>query len=490
MANQSGARLAGDDYQHLLSWWYLLELMLRGRGLKVVTVEDPEAGFVDDITLEHEPSASQPDLFLQVKYHVDQRSQYSTDLLLEAKQAGRSLLRKLHETWNALRDRSDRPVELHLVSNWIWDPADRVCEVIRGEDNALSERFFTASPESLIGKARERWTEHLAIPAAEFQTFACTLRFRLGFDCAEELERRVAERMMHLGLRDDSAALLTATGIVRDLIKARRPGLTKADVEALLAEHRLYRPAAAETASTVYLSTVEEQRFDLPPDFLLDWRDFFEGGEERKGHRVLDPASWNASMLPELRALKRRLNETSSTRLIRARGQARLSAWLGFGYVFSDVARYTIEVDQQGKLWRTDATPSGLTVIEQGRETVDGGDPTVVAVGISVTGPLEDDVRRDLQVSRAAGEVLFLRPDRALGRDCLASAGDAVAFARGAKERLRAFAREHGARRLLLFYFGPLSGACFLGHQMNAVATEIQVMEDQQPGYAPSFLLT
>ena len=85
--------------------------------------------------------------------------------------------------------------------------------------------------------------------------------------------------------------------------------------------------------------------------------------------------------------------------------------------------------------------------------------------------------------------VLFLSPDRPLGRECLSSAGDAVAFARGAKERMRAFAREHGARRLLLFYFGPLSGACFLGHQMNAIAPEIQVMEDQQPGYAPSFLL-
>jgi hypothetical protein len=45
-------------------------------------------------------------------------------------------------------------------------------------------------------------------------------------------------------------------------------------------------------------------------------------------------------------------------------------------------------------------------------------------------------------------------------------------------------------RRLLLFYFGPLSGACFLGHQLNAVARQIQIMEDQDPGYAPAFLLT
>src|SRR3954451_18188434 len=109
MANQSGARLAGDDYQHLLSWLYLLELKLRGSRLKVVKVEDPDAGFADDITLEYESSAPEPDLFLQIKYHVDHRSQYSTDFLLEAKGAGRSLLRKLYESWRTLRERGGRP---------------------------------------------------------------------------------------------------------------------------------------------------------------------------------------------------------------------------------------------------------------------------------------------------------------------------------------------------------------------------------------------
>lgn len=488
MANPVGARLAGDDYQHLIAWRELLGLMLPGSRIERVTVEDPEAGFVDDITFEREPNAPEPDLFVQVKYHVDHRSQVSTEALLAAKGEGRSLLRKFYESWRVLRDRG-RPVELRLVTNWTWDSGDRVREVIRGKDNALDERFFTAPAESEIGKARERWRGHLGISEEEFQAFAATLRFWAGSHCFDELEQQVAERMMYLGLRSDHAALLTGIGIVRELVKARRVRLTRAEVETLLLEHGLLRPTSEEPAKTLYLSTVSEQRFDLPPDFLLDWRAFFEGDGPKKGHRVLDPASWNAEMLPELVALERRLAEESPIRLVRARGLARLSAWFAFGYVFSDVARYTLEVDQQGKLWRTDAAPSALTVVEQGRERIAGGDSTAVAVGISVSGSLEDDVRRDLAATGAAGAVLFLRPDRPLGHDGLSSAGDVVAFARGAKERMRAFAREHGARRLLLFYFGPLSGACFLGHQLNAVAREIQVMEDQQPGYAPSFLL-
>jgi hypothetical protein len=83
----------------------------------------------------------------------------------------------------------------------------------------------------------------------------------------------------------------------------------------------------------------------------------------------------------------------------------------------------------------------------------------------------------------------LVRPERELGRECLRSANDAVALASNFKILVRAFVKKWKARRLMLFYFGPLSGACFIGHQLNAICPEIQIMEDQQPGYAPSFLL-
>jgi hypothetical protein len=64
-----------------------------------------------------------------------------------------------------------------------------------------------------------------------------------------------------------------------------------------------------------------------------------------------------------------------------------------------------------------------------------------------------------------------------------------AALARAAKTEIRNFVKRSNAVRLLLYYFGPLSGACFIGHQLNAVCRQIQIMEDQQPGYAPAFLL-
>jgi len=71
----------------------------------------------------------------------------------------------------------------------------------------------------------------------------------------------------------------------------------------------------------------------------------------------------------------------------------------------------------------------------------------------------------------------------------LRNASDVVALADGVKNSIRVFVKKWNATRLLLFYFGPLSGACFIGHRLNAVCREIQIIEDQQPGYAPSFLL-
>ncbi|MGA8810702.1 MAG: hypothetical protein WB973_22745, partial [Thermoanaerobaculia bacterium] len=217
MANQVAARLAGDDYQHLLAWLRMLELLMPNSQVRSVAVEDPDAAFVDDVTTLYEVTADRPDEFLQVKYHVDQRGQYSSDLFLEKKaEGGRSLLQKFFVTWKLLTKDPTRRVELRLISNWVWSPTDDLAGCIQGKDTALSAEFFTAGTKSKIGQLRERWRAHLDVEPAEFRAFAQTLRLRLGFDCVDEVLDRVAERMMFLRLKSDPASLLVAVGIVRD----------------------------------------------------------------------------------------------------------------------------------------------------------------------------------------------------------------------------------------------------------------------------------
>jgi SMODS-associated and fused to various effectors sensor domain len=474
MANQVAARLSGDDYQHLFGWHAALELVMPKRSVWRVTIEDSLAGSVDDVTVQHDVGTRIPDEFFQYKYHVDHRSEYSSQSLIEHEPGESSLLEKFWRTWQLLRGRDlQREIRLHLVSNWTWNANDKLKSCIDGRDNSLKEGLLTSSARSELGKIRKKWQEGLNADGDSFSAFIRCLRFRLGFDCSDELEKRVAERMENLGLRFDQTALLVAAGIVRNWIKDGRQELSKEDIERTLQEHDLILARDIEPGLTVYLTTIKLQKFDIAPDYVLDWREYFAGDPNAKGHELKKEADWNGALLPELHQLEARINLERSHRLIRARGLARLSAWFVFGFTFSEVARYTIEVDQNGRLWRTDAKASkdfalvtSDSELSEG-ETIDGEGKTV-ALGISITGSLEDDVRTYLsERDEKIAALLFLRPERELGRECLRDAGDAVALADGVKMRARQLVKKWGATKLLIFYFGPLSGACFIGHRFN-----------------------
>lgn len=499
MANQVAARLCGDDYQHLYAWQCALELKQPNSKVRLVTVEDAFAGSVDDVTVLHDVNTNLADRFYQVKYHVDHRSVYSTNILTNCKPGEKkSLLEKFWYSWNLLRNRNpEREINLYLVSNWTWDTTDLLKTCFSGHDGSIKNDFLLAKPRSELGKIRKIWQEVLEAGDDDFQRFISCLRFKLGFDCSEELEKRVSERMEHLRLRSDKSALLTAVGIVRDWIKVGKRDLTLEEFESMLKEYKLYRTENEERGITIYLTTIKEQKFDISPDYSIDWREHFVGEPGKKGHQLKNPSEWNTLLLPNLKHLEEQINNETDCRLVRARGLARLSAWFAFGFLFSEVARYTIEVDQVGQLWRTDADPSTDFCLDiTSNETLPEGEMldcegSTVAVGLSVTGSLDNDVREYLanRTDKVAA-LLLLRPERELGRDCLRSASDAVALADIFKRYVRDFVKRWKAKRLLLFYFGPLSGACFVGHRLNAVCQEIQIMEDQQPGYAPSFLLS
>lgn len=493
MANQVAARLKGDDYQHLYAWWWVLALLMTREKVVEVIIEDETASSVDDVTVRHEKGSGKADFFHQIKYHVDQRGSYSTDVLLERKPSHTSLLQKFFRSWKALKSAGAAgPGEIRLISNWTWDPTDKVKDCISGEDNSLTEDFLSKPAGSDIGKLRKRWQDEIAASDDEFREFIRALHFRLGFDCSEELERTVQERMGWLGLKHDLVALSVAVSIVRKWVKEGTLSITKPVLEDQLKAYDLYAPAESERAVTVYMHTIKKQMFDIPPDYLLDWTDLFEGKPTKKGHFPKNPSDWNDRMLPELEKLEAVINESTDCRLIQARGLSRLSAWFAFGHSFSEVARYTIELAQGEALWRTSDAPSDDFVLNPTNgelgETF-GGNPEAVAIGISVTGSLEDDVRKYLAATKEASSLLLLAPDRALGFECLRGGADAVALARDFKKRAVALVKQKRAKRLLLFYYGPLTGACFIGHRLNAICQEVLIMEDQQPGYAPAFLL-
>jgi hypothetical protein len=493
MPSPSSARLKGDDYQHLFGWLHALELRMPQHQVDRVIVEDAKAVSADDVTLLRAPGAHLPDRYHQIKFHVDLSKGYSVDVLKEQKNGESSLLEKWFKSWETITARSARPLEIIVVSNWPWVPRDGLGQFMDGETNGLKDEFFTATGKKKAATLRAELAKHLGTTVARFDEFARALRFKLGYDCWQDMTEHAAERMGYHGLKNDDNALRIAVSIVRDWVKAGRQEITRADLEALITKHDLWLPPEARPSVNVYLITIKEQQFDIPAQHTLDWQHHYLDGTGVRGHRPTEPAAWNGKMLPELRELEKTISSQTTDRLIRARGLSRLPAWFAFGHVFCDVAGYTIEMDQQGQLWQSDAAPStDFMLTSNGPDGLPlDPDGETVAVAISVGADLEPDVRRHLEHrTEKIKAALFVRPTRSLDRHCLRDAGDAVALADRAKEVIRGFVKHHRARRVLLYYLGPIAGACFVGHRLNAVCREVQVMEWVDPDYVPSFTLT
>ncbi|MBX3439278.1 MAG: SAVED domain-containing protein [Planctomycetaceae bacterium] len=493
------ARLNGDDYQHLIAWREALNLLRPRTGVAIVRVEDEDALSVDDVTVQYESGCGRPNQYFQIKYHVDHRQAYSSDAMLEKRTANASsLLQKFWRTYLAMAQRSADTFELTLISNWSWDVEDKFAAVIDGQDGSIKEDFLLASAGSDLGKIRERWRLHLGATEEQFAAFVGVMRVRHGYHCWQELRDGVADRMENLGLQFDEAALLTAVGIVRAWIQHGPSDIDAGVMRTLVASHRLDLPDSAERATLVVLNTISSPRLEVEPDYALDWCDRFEGEPGRRGRMLLDAAEWNSRLLPELYALEAKIKSETTVRLVRARGAARLAPWLAFGFTFSEVAGYTVEVAQRvagGRTehWRSDAPASGDFYVDPhlqlGAEALIDGPSDTVAVAVGVTDSIRDDVIRDLRAHSRASALLLLAPRDGASSAAIRHAGDATALAAQVKRHTRIAVRETGAKRVLLYYCGPLSGACFIGHRMNAVAQQIVLMEDIQPGYVPTFVL-
>lgn len=488
MPSASAARRQGDEFQDVYGWFRALELLRPARKVWRVSVEDPTGGKFDDVTLRPEAGTSHAAEFAQVKFHVDETGHYSTaEIMTRKAKNGRSLLEKAWDTWLLLR-KEDPRVQLLLVTTYSWDPDDGVAAHLR-RGNKLTVDFVEGRCDDKGMAARTSWSDHLGSPDPEtFREFLRCLQIRVGYPATSELMEWTAERMELVGLKHDEDAVFKGGHQIYEWIVEGKDAISKQDMVDAIKEMDLLDPEASpEPAVSLYVHTILKEPIETDGDYELDWRDHFQGEEWLRGYRVHDPAIWNEVLLPELIGERTKIVSDTAVKLLRARGKARLSAWFAIGWVFSRVAGWTLEVDQDGHGWRNDAPESADVRLAEEIEDR-GGDAMTLAVGVSLTGDLSGDVRAYLrEIGDPAAKLISVSTNLGLGRT-IRSASDLTALAHLLRDRMRS-ALGHRPSRILLFYFGPLSGAAFIGAELNAVASEIQIFEDQNPGYAPSFTL-
>ncbi|TXD37908.1 SAVED domain-containing protein [Lujinxingia vulgaris] len=208
---QVGARVEGDVYQGLFFWKQAADLLRPNSLVERVVLEHDEAAGVDDVAVFfRDPGVNAGGVMIradyyQLKYHVDNRNSYSSDVLIEpvSAKAKSSLLQRFYKAYSDLISHNAN-FRLHLASNWSWKNDDKLACRLR-EDGALPQKFFDDGPRGDFGKIREKWRAHLEIDDESFRSFAKTLRFQLNHFGRREFKSYVYATLEAAGLKVPSA---------------------------------------------------------------------------------------------------------------------------------------------------------------------------------------------------------------------------------------------------------------------------------------------
>jgi hypothetical protein len=479
----SGARIAGDDFQHLVAWCWTLRALLPGHQITAIEVEAPDVGNVDDVVLIHQ---TPPHHYLQVKFAVDATSPVNTAWLTRpASSGGPSLLQRFHASWRRLRANAGgvEPV-MWLVTNRDLDPADQTLAGRDGRTQTIAHALATARPGSAAGRARAAWASHLGVDEDELLTMLASLRFDTGRgDPAER--QRAAELMAAHGLRADDQAIESGIATVRGWVAN---GRRRFDLAELRAE--VDRLGLQQTDPWCVLLIQAIGRHPHPEDatVTLDWVDLFEGETPFTRRRPHDPAAWETQLHPELRTAADRLRALGCQRVL-VRGALRLPTWFTVGNTCAAVTGMTVASQQGGRLWPADKPAAGDSRLTVQQTLIgQGGD---LAVALAITTDPTDDVRAHLAAARLPiGTLATLSPAAGAGNQAVTGPGHAVAVALAVRDEVRRLARTTDAQGLHLFLACPGGLALLLGHWWNRVPTT-QLYEDLGAGrgYAPAFLL-
>lgn len=280
MGEQSSARLQGDDFQHLYSWFHILELLNSDAMINHIWVEHPDAGNVDDITVHLHPPDNKPDKYYQIKTHTDFRDSYSFEYFITPKKREtKSLLKRLFDSWSKLQTQQDEEigkVEIWFVSNW--NTNTKLGEQIRTIDGCLKDAFF-----NIKNVPYQKWKHHLQIEVHTFEEFCKSLRFEFGFNL-DRFNRQVEDKMRSYGLKSDAAAVLIAIGIVRNWIKQgnQRKQITREVLLTAIDEFHLWLPGHEVKTNNVqagscqiYLTNLADSypEWHIPNEMrrLIDW---------------------------------------------------------------------------------------------------------------------------------------------------------------------------------------------------------------------------
>lgn len=478
LPSASGARLAGDDYQHLLTWIHALKLLLIDGDVTKIEFEADKAGNVDDLIVHR---AGQPTLYHQIKFVVSQKQPLTHDWFTTVpKRSTRSPLQRFHESYAKLSEAGQRP-EMALHTNRLPAPGDPVLELVSGSDCKLVPRLAAATAGSAAGKVRRQWAEHLGIGEDALLAFLEHLAVRSGRDALDDLQEQCAWAMRAVGFRSDATAVLAAVGALRELI---RTGVRELDAEGVQRLADTLKLLAGNPRATLLVQSLRPDPWPETATASVDWVDLFDGEDASSRRQLKDPSGWNDRLKPELATAVDRIRAARLTD-VDVRGTMRLATGVLVGVQLAEVAGFKVAVIGREGEWTSTTLRESVTIERDWIEVGQGDD---VAAAISVSQPIGDDVLAYIRTNELPiGKLVVYSPPGGPSREAVRSAEAGVGFAAAISRALREDTSSRAAR-LHLFQATPLPLALMIGHLWNRMP-RTQLYDDMGPGagYAPTF---
>lgn len=477
----SGARLLGDDYQHLLTWLYAAQLLRKDQMIVRVELEKHDAGNVDDVVVHR---CNSPGEYHQVKFTTKPAGEPLTgDWFIDPGQSAKSPLERFHASWVKLTQDGAPP---HMVLHTNRQPVagDAVLACLSGDRALLVPKFARASNGSAAGQARAEWARHVGIDEDELLAMLASLEIRAARASLSELKEHCRLAMDAVGL------LITSEAVDQGMLAARRwieEGVREVVTETVsqLVDERALR--ATKPRAAVLIQAIAHDPLPELALVALDWVDAFEGATPAERRRPRSATVWDERFAPELRDAEERVRAAGYSQ-VRFTGGFRLTTAVYAGIVFSDTARYTLAMagrSEDGRWSDITSNGEGTSVSIEVIETSPGaGDE--IAVGLSVSADVADDVEHFLRHGGPpVGRLLNLRVANP-GRTAIAGPAEMRGWATTATDILRGLGRE-ASDAVHLFVSAPRPAAMLLGHQWNRMP-RVQMWEELTAGsYVRSF---
>jgi hypothetical protein len=447
----SGARLLGDDVQHLIAWYHVLRTQRADSTVTELAVEADEAGNVDDLTLRY---AAGPGEYWQIKASVDATSPLTEAWLFHRPKGRPSLLQRLYASWRKLCSEHARPPKVILATTKAIDHADPVLGSRATTDARIVETLRNGT--GALAEARKRWADHLAVDETELLDFLESLEIRHSLS-EKEWREKVQDAAAGARVRGDDAAVAAGAQQVRDWIKAPRQTFNAAQLRRAIEKLDLFVPA--QRPLFVAQALERNPRADAAT-YSVDWTGLLLGDDPRERRVFADPVTAGQQITADLAVARKRIRATG-IHDFEVEGPMRLPLWFTIGAHFPSTAGFTVSARARDGIWSSGAAPSQQRDLEIHLPTapVSGAAGRSWAVSVSFATDIAEEV--DEFLVRALPDAYHIRARLPLpGREALGGLPHAQAIILQLRDELRTLRRKLRPPELHLFLAMP--GACAL----------------------------